>query len=350
MILLSKEQRDLLLDYYFRCVSDEHTVEARLLLSSHSGAVEFYEKLRHSLSALDHLHSEKCPAHLVDATVDKLYEHHAATSGQGRLEELLDAEQSRIVTARPSFWRNIYEIAATAAAILVIAGVFFPVTRNMRFSARQIQCEANLSGLGQSISSYANDHAGALPTVATAAGAPWWKVGAKGTQNQSNTRHLWLLVKENYAEPGRFVCAGRRCKGRQPLDEAAIAKLDDFPSRKYITYSFMLINDAGERKISAGITPLMADANPIFEGCASRPDCYERNEFEPVKLSDKLMQANSRNHRGKGQNVMLSDGSILFMKNRIIETSTDDIFTIKDEQTYRRVESPISTADIFLVP
>ena len=350
MILLNKEQRDLLLDYYFRCVSDEHTIEAEQLLASHGGAVEFYEKLQHSLSVLDHLHSEKCPEHLADITVDRLHKHHVASSSQDRLEELLDAEQSRVVTARPSFWRNINEIAVTAAAILIIAGIFFPVTTTMRFNARRTQCEANLAGIGQSITSYADDHDGALPAVATAAGAPWWKVGAKGTQNQSNTRHLWLLVKENYATPGQFACAGRRCKKRQPLDEAAIAKLNDFPSKKYITYSFMLINDAGQRKLIAGRAPLMADANPIFEGCTSQPDCYERNEFDPVKLSVKLQRVNSKNHRGKGQNVMFSDGSIRFMKTRKIEGSTDDIFTIKDKQTYRGVESPASTADIFLVP
>ena len=349
MISLSKAQRDLLLDYYFSCVSDEQAKEAKQLLSSHSGAVEFYEKLQHSLSLLEHLHSEQCPEHLAGSTIDKLHEHHAATSGQDRLEELLNAEQSKVVTARPSFWRNIYEIAATAAAILIIAGVFFPITKSMRFNARQVQCEANLSGIGQSINTYANDHAGTLPAVATAPDAPWWKVGAEGEQNHSNTRHLWLLVKENYVEPGQFVCAGRRCKERQPLDQDTIVKLNDFPSRKYITYSFMLINDKTGRKLLGQPIPIMADANPVFEGCTGR-DCYERREFDPVKLSEKLLQANSKNHRGKGQNVLFSDGSILFMKNRTIETLSDDIFTIKDRQTYRGVESPTSAADIFLVP
>jgi hypothetical protein len=351
MITLNREQRDLLLDYYFNCASDEHTEEAKQLLSSHSGAVEFYEKLQHSLSSLGHLHSEQCPEHLAENTIDKLHEYHSKISGQERLEELLDAEQSKIVTTRQSFWRGLSEIAATAAAILIISGVFFPITRNMRDKARRIQCNANLAGIGQSITRYANDHGGVLPSVATAAGEPWWKVGEEGEQNHSNTRHLWLLVKQNYAQPDQFICPGRRCKKAAPLQQEMIARLNDFPSRKYVAYSFRLICDQSGRKLTLQqvSVPIMADANPIFEGCFKNKDSLKRREFESIKLSDKLMRANSRNHRGKGQNVMFSDGKIVFMKNRAID-DLDDIFTIKDRQTYSGVESPASEADIFLVP
>ena len=104
------------------------------------------------------------------------------------------------------------------------------------------------------------------------------------------------------------------------------------------------------KKLVGRRVPIMADTNPVFEGCTDRPGCYERREFETVKLSDKLLRANSRNHRGRGQNVMFSDSSILFMKKRVIEASTDDIFTIKVRQIYRGVESPTSAADVFLVP
>ena len=351
MISLNREQRDLLLDYYFSCASDAHAEEAKQLLSSHSGAVEFYEKLQHSLSLLGHLQSEQCPEHLAENTIDKLHEHHVRTSGQERLKELLDAEQSKVVTTRQSFWRGSFEIAAAAAAILIIFSVYFPVTGSMRNKARLTQCNANLAGLGQSINRYANDHEGALPAVATVAGEPWWKVGAEGEQNQSNTRHLWLLVKENYASSDQFTCPGRRHKKTSSLQQDMIAKLNDFPSRKYVAYSFRLISDQNGRKLTIQQipVPIIADANPIFENCLKNKDCYERKEFDPLKLSNTLMRANSKNHRGKGQNVMLSDGSIVYTKSRTIDGS-DDIFTIENIQTYRGIESPVSAADIFLVP
>ena len=350
MISLNEGQRDLLLDYCFGCASEENMEAARKLLSSNSGAVEFCEKLQHSLSLLEHLHSESCPEHLVENTIDRLQRHHAALSGHGRLTELLDAEQSRIVTARPSFWRNFSEVITTAAAILIVAAVFFPVTTNMRNKARLMQCSANLSGIGQSISRYANDNGNVLPAVATVAGDPWWKVGAKGKQNQSNTRHLWLLVKEKYAEPNQFTCPGRRCNKRPSLDRNTIAELNDFPSRKYVGYSFRLITSQSGRILAGRSVPIMADTNPIFEGCTNRQKCYEYREFSPVKLRAKLLKANSKNHRGKGQNVMFSDGSVRFMKNRIAGELNDDIFTIKGTQIYRGVESPNSATDIFLVP
>ena len=48
METLSKEQRDILLDFYFGCASDRYLVRAGDLLSNQSGAVIFSEKLKGS--------------------------------------------------------------------------------------------------------------------------------------------------------------------------------------------------------------------------------------------------------------------------------------------------------------
>jgi len=63
------------------------------------------------------------------------------------------------------------------------------------------------------IGSYAADHDQTLPNVATAAGSPWWKVGDQGLENQSNTRHLWLLVQGNMSNLRRlFVLLALKAK------------------------------------------------------------------------------------------------------------------------------------------
>jgi hypothetical protein len=96
----------------------------------------------------------------------------------------------------------------------------------------------------------------------------------------------------------------------------------------------------------------MADINPLFESCfkIKSPDSLAaKSEFEPVTLSKRLLRANSSSHRGKGQNVLFSDGTVEFTSQRIFGQD-DDIFTVRDQQVYRGIETPSCETDVFLVP
>ena len=125
--------------------------------------------------------------------------------------------------------------------------------------------------------------------------------------------------------------------------------LPDFPDRRYITYSFKLISDPNKAYMPKNSSPLMSDTNPIFETCLKNPECLSKPEFGPVKLDQQLSQMNSSSHRGIGQDIMMSDGTVKFTSNRLIDTN-DDIFTVKDLDTYRGVETTNSETDVFLVP
>jgi hypothetical protein len=221
----------------------------------------------------------------------------------------------------------------------------------MRAQAWKTACQANLAQIAQGITQYANEHDGFLPAVATKAGSPWWKVGSTQPENQSNTRHLWLLVKQGYLQPNVFVCQGSN-KGKLlklDLNRAQITQLTDFPDRQYITYSFKLICDPNKAARPNARTPLMADANPIFETCLKGKDNLSKTEFDPVTLSEKLLRVNSSSHRGKGQNILFSDGTVMFSQQRLYGQD-DDIFTVKGQDIYRGTETPGSEADVFLVP
>jgi len=352
MDTLTKEQRDILLDYYFECANQKETDTAKELLEYHKGAIEFYNKLHHSLSPLEHLDHEthaNCPDHLVEKTLERLYTHVTETTDSSQLEKLLRAESEKVVTKRPSFWRNFAQATAIAAGVFIIASLFVPVTRQMRAQAIKTACQANLAKIAQGITQYADEHDGFLPAVATKAGSPWWKVGSTQPENQSNTRHLWLLVKQNYLQPNIFVCPGSSKGKMLQLDRAQIAQLSDFPDRQYITYSFKLICDPNKAARPNSRTPLMADANPIFETCLKNKNCLSKTEFEPVTLSERLLRVNSSSHRRKGQNILFSDGAANFFTERIFEQN-DDIFTVKNLNIYRGTETPGSEADVFLVP
>lgn len=348
MHTLSTEQRGLLLDYYFGCASTEQAASAKELIATHDGASQFYLKLEHALSKLDHLHDEQeCPQHLITSTIGKVEAHHQeTTAGEETLKGLLEAEQKRPVTTRPSFWRNFAGVAAAAAAIVIISGIYVPVTQNMRAKAWTASCGANLQRINQGIARYANDNDNKLPAVTLSAGAPWWKVGAQGSENHSNTRNLWLLVQQGYVEPEQFVCSARTEGRAIQLDRDLAEKYKDFPERRYVTYSFKLICDQNQKAWPTTSTALMADLNPVFEGFD-----YIDKKSAPVKLSDKLLRANSKNHRGKGQNVMFSDGSVEFVKQRTVGLDNDDIFTVQNVvDAYQGVEVPSCLTDTFLVP
>ena len=219
----------------------------------------------------------------------------------------------------------------------------------MRAQAWQTACQANLAKISQGMTQYSSEHNGSLPAVATKAGNPWWKIGSTQSENQSNTRHLWVLVKQNYLGPEVFVCPGGNGGKPIKLDRAQIVNLADFPTRQHITYSFKLISEPNKAFYPKSTTALMSDVNPIFEACVRNPGCVSKNEFDPVTLSEKLMRVNSSSHRSKGQNIMFSDGSVKFSSQRVVNEN-DDIFTLKNLNTYRGTETAGNEKDVFLVP
>jgi len=348
---LSKEEKEVILDFYFRCGEEERINRGRDLIAGNPEAAQLYAKLEDSLSQLDNVKYEPCPENLVELTVAKLKL--AASSEQARLESLLAVEQSKtthmespIATTSRSFWRNVVEVGAIAAVVLVVAGVSFPSLSRMRQKA---VCKAHLMRIGRAIARYANDHDGALPSVVMTAGSPWWNVGDQGAKNQSNTRHVWLLVKKGYLDGKYFVCPGRKDAKAVNYTPAQLAGYNDFPSRQHINYSFTFISGKTRKVQKERRSVLMADLNPVFEKvfdegrCVSLPDKTTRKFLE-----NQLLNIMSVNHGGRGQNILFNDGSCEFKKTRKI--FGDDIFTIRNVLYYSGCEVPTCEEDIFLAP
>jgi len=349
---LSKEEKEVILDFYFRCGQEERINRGRDLIAGNPEAAQLYARLADSLSQLDSVKYEPCPENLVEITVAKLKL--AASSEQARLESLLAAEQrktthmeSPFATTSRSFWRNVVEVAAIAAVVLVVAGVSFPSLSRMRETA---VCKANLMRIGRAIAQYADDNDGVLPSVPLKAGSTWWNVGDQGEKNQSNTRHMWLLVKRGYLDGKEFGCPGRKGNKAVNYTQAQLTGLNDFPSRQHINYSFTFISGKSGQSQKGRKSILLGDLNPVFERvfdkggkCVCTPDKPTRFLIE-VQLS-RIMSAN---HAGRGQNLLFGDGSSDFKKTRNI--FGDDIYTIRDAQYYSGREVPCDEDDIFLAP
>jgi len=340
---LNNEQKQLLFDYCIGLTSQEETAEAEALISTDKEAAEIHSKLKAAIAPFDSLETEPCPNELVEHTILRV--NNLADSSQRQLRQLLAGEQTRKVITKSQLWWNLGKIAAAAAVFMLIVGVLVPTLGVARQRYRRQRCQMQMGSIFQGLSNYISDHDGQSPAVATTAGAPWWKVGDQGRENHSNTRHIYLLPKGGYVELSTFVCPGY--KGDKPLqlDDSQIKRLKDFPSRRYVTYSFRIrchIIGSGRlmcRKV------LMADWNPLFE---QLPEDFSRGLL--LQLNRKLLTLNSINHNRRGQNVMFGDGHVKFLKTRFIGIAKDDIFTLQDTDVYQGCEVPSCEADSFLAP
>jgi hypothetical protein len=206
-------------------------------------------------------------------------------------------------------------------------------------------CQRNMANIGMSISNYAADNAGMLPSVGSQANAGWWKVGSQNDQDHSNTRNLWLLVRNGYSDVNDFACPARPVIADKRLKTVNVCDYQrDFPSKDFVNYSFRITDGRPVRISSMGNQAIAADSNPLFE-----ENCMDKYTFfKSFTLNDQLRNASSINHSGRGQNVMFIDNSVNFSRGRSF--GGDDIYTVRGAQSYSGSERPSDDRDIFLAP
>jgi hypothetical protein len=347
MSSLNNVQKQLIFDYCLGLTSEQESAEAEALISSSKEAAELHSKLLSAIAPLGSVEPQSCPDDLADRTISRL--NSMADSSELRLRQLLAAEQSRPVTYKVHFWHNLGEMAAVAAAIILFAGVLIPPLSFARQKYWQNRCQMQLSNIFQGIQQYSFDNKDKLPLIAVAPGTPWYRVGYQGNEDYSNTRSLWRLVKGGYVKnPADFVCKGRSQGKALQFDISQVQNFNDFPAKRYVTYSPRIVCIKSQGKCMTSGEPLMADSNPIFENLPEKL-------FGEIKLrlNNKLLSINSFNHNGHGQNVLFGDSSVKFIKTRSIGITNDDIFTLQDMGRGFEVkgcEVPSCETDAFLAP
>ena len=340
---LNNEQKQLLFDYCICLTSQKEKAEAEALISSSKEADEIHSKITNAIKPLDILENEPCPDELAESTIQQL--NNIADSNRNKLQKLLAKEQNKNVTVKIGLWRNWSELAAVAAAILLIAGVLVPTLGVARQKYQQKQCKTQIGSIFKGLSNYIMDYDGKTPAVATVEGAPWWKVGDQGSENQSNTRHLYLLVKCDYVKLIDFSCPGSKKSKLSKITSSQIKVFKDFPDSELIDYSFQInCNNTSKSNLHCRRV-LMADRNPLFE---KLPKDLSR-QFK-LLLDRELLTLNSINHNRHGQNVLFGDGRVEFIKTRSTGIAKDDIFTLQDTDVYRGCEVPSCQTDFFLAP
>jgi prepilin-type processing-associated H-X9-DG protein len=345
MTPLSSQQKQLLFDYALGLTSEAEALEAERLIGSDEEAARIHLVFKSAVSPLDNWEIEACPDRLVDATVARFQEAFEKDTGEDRLSQLPVSEQKGANVIRVPMWRNFGNLAAVAAAIVLIGGIVVPALGLNRQKYFQDRCQSQLKEVYAGLSGYVGDHDGKLPHVVMTAGAPWWKVGYQGQENQSNTRHAWLMVRKGYLDSGDFVCPGCKKGKAEPLPAEQASQYNDFPGREYVQFSMrMCCPELGQMTLGQRRV-ILADVNPLSEK-------LPLNYSTPlsVRLSKELL-GNSPNHNRRGQNVLFCDGSVQFSKDR--KVAADDIYTLNqmaDGCEITGTETPASVDDAFLVP
>ena len=214
MTSLNDEHKELIFDYCMGLADPERAVAARSLISSNEEATLLYSNLKATLQPLESVETELCPDELVARTVLRV--NTVARSSTERLQQLIAGEQKQNRTAAAGHWSwfSAARRLATAAVFVIAASVLFTTFNYMRYDSLRQRCQLQQSGFFDGLRRYMADHDGRQPAVAMQAGAPWYKIGYQGNENQSNTRRVFLLVKNGYIESDSLVCPA--CSKKPP--------------------------------------------------------------------------------------------------------------------------------------
>ncbi|MEM1107738.1 MAG: hypothetical protein AAGH99_03515 [Planctomycetota bacterium] len=252
------------------------------------------------------------------------------------------AQQIEMFAQPPrTFGVGLRQIVAAAAVFLLGISVLMPTIDRQRQAQQQAACSYNLSIAGRQINQYALDHAGMLPRGPV--GESWIKTGQPDAVDadgryQSNSAHLYILIREAYVAPSRLACAS---------NDRAVASMPgsgqrDWASPQAISYSYQ--NQHGVAPIRVDLSSprlaVLADKNPLFV-VRNGKVVHDRN----VKRD-----ATTTLHDGKGQNVLTLDGGVSWTVAPRI--GDDNIWQIRGYAGgYVGNEVPADTyRDSFLVP
>ncbi len=258
-----------------------------------------------------------------------------------RVQSDVDAQHDRLrfrPVERPAFapsafrWR---EIGAVAAMLLIAAAIFWPMVGGVRVEAGRAIAQANMQQSALGFGMFAADHDDRLPALdERGIEGLWWQVG---TPRKSHSANLYTLVRTHYLPIDALASPGNPHAPTEVADERAM----DWASGEQVSYSYQLFGRTVPRltSVAGGPSVLLADRSPIVERARLGLPIDPR--------------ANSANHDGIGQFVLLSDGRVRFL--RTPELDGDNIWLPRRleavaDPSIVGTELPASRKDAFVGP
>ena len=279
------------------------------------------------LSLLDHHRVYEPSVDLVDRSMAQI--RHAAQRRR--------FAQQITKLAGPTVRFGWYELGAVAASLILIASLALPMLSKHKADARRIACASGLQSVGASMAAYASDYQNALPRGRVAPGAIWYRIGlapAEDGSYQSNSSHLYLLIRDRYADANSLACPENAF-----APQSLAADAYDWHNHAQLSYSYH--NQFTPYTLHMDDWPhmaVLADKNPLFDIRPGQPLALRRNVATD---SPSIM------HTG-GQNVLTADGTVLWRRAPVV--SGDNIWAITGVSEYKGNEAPTKPGDAHLIP
>jgi prepilin-type N-terminal cleavage/methylation domain-containing protein/prepilin-type processing-associated H-X9-DG protein len=234
---------------------------------------------------------------------------------------------------------TLIELLVVIFIIALLIGILIPVLSAAKERANRVKCSANLRAIGQAEFAYAADNVGKYPRVRAAGWGSvcftghWENNPFNGGQPTNDvTAGIFLLVRLNLLNLDVFLCPSSNqvrdnLHDRNPLQCSNFS--DSQPFGWSLSYSFAnqypedgsLFPDGAHYKHSPTNPPDMAIA-------ADRNDGLDRlRTLNPDAPQSEMEFMNSRNHKGKGQNVLFNDGHVAWCTTPFVGKNRDHIFT-----------------------
>lgn len=235
--------------------------------------------------------------------------------------------------------QSFRDFLAVAALIVFAVGVGVPSLLHVRDRNRRIVCASNLARLGQAVQAYASIYHDSLPFVGWSGRSTWRPTADPNFDVLPNRRHVFPLLSAGMLPTSAFVCPGSNGVA-MPATLVGVSR--DFADPRNVSYAYQ--NMAGVRPSlrSDPETAILGDDNPLFEDGVPLIDALRQGVRDPAL-------ANSRSHRGAGQNILTLDGRSLWATSPLAGVGGDNIWTLDRVRDYTGREGPQSLTDSHLI-
>ena len=179
------------------------------------------------------------------------------------------------------------DFISVAAVILIGASVGWPVTTHLTERAIDLGYASNMRTISGAFGQYAADWNNAVPTAEAGVFSAW----SPGTHNAIN---LNPLIQNGYCQPSHLNCPGHEGQYAESY-----------------SYQFQTTGKL-PRWGMGGITVVLGDRNPLIDTARRR------------QTSSALL--NSINHGGRGQWVLSTDGTTLWLTQPMVGVRGDNIW------------------------
>jgi hypothetical protein len=246
---------------------------------------------------------EDCEPALIDATMARIDQYETELARRLNFD-VQQEERRRLFGGRI----RMPDFITVAAVILIAAGVLWPTLSAIHQKSMDLSCANNMRVLGYALKNYSADNNEVIPMAKAGVGGSWDTI--------ANVLNLQPLVEGHYCELNHLNCPGHH------HDEVG-------PS-----YSYRWQMPAAPVHWNSGrVTVVLGDRNPLIDAARSG------RTLSPLSMSI--------NHNGRGQNVLASDGSVLWLEEPLIDRN-DNIWLPNGSQELRSGQLPTEPGDVFL--